>query len=149
MWQLLGSQNYSDGSSNYSSPRKSVAVPQKLSSDGMEKTVPFCELKERPQADSAPTASPQYMASATSLSPLTISPTYLQKWLGNSTEPLSGCDRMIINIILRSRTALQSGVSGAMVAALLLVSGMWISKGSPKVLHFDNLHPVAQSRVWR
>lgn len=149
MWQLLGSQNYNAGLSNYLSPRKSVAVPQKLSSDGMERTALFCGSRERPQADLVPTASPQYMASAITSSPLTISPTYLRKWLGNSTEPLSDCDRIAIHTILHLRIALQSGGFFAMGTAALLVFGIAISKGLPKVLHYDNSRPVVQSRGWR
>jgi hypothetical protein len=143
MWQP-GFHNYSDGSLNYSSLTKSVGLPQKLLGDGMANIAPFCELKERPQADLAPTESLRYTASATTLSHWITCPIYKQKWLGNSTEPLSDCDHMIINVILHLRTALPSGGFFRMVLATLLAFGIATWKGSPKILHLDNSHPVVQ-----
>ncbi len=147
MWKH-GLPSYSDGSSAYSSQRKSVEFPQKSLSAGTGSIAPYCELRERPQADLAHTESLQHTASAITSSPLTISPTYKQKWLGNSMEPLSDCDRMIISIILHSRTALQSGGFFVTAIAALLVFGTAIFRGSPKVLRFQSLNPVVQSRGW-
>lgn len=145
MWQLLGSKNYSAGSSNCSGEKRSAAQRLKLSNPGTENIVPYCESNAPRQGDLAPTESPQYMENAITSSPLTISPTCLQSWLGSSKEPLSGCDRILIHTMLRLRTALPSGASGAMVAALLLVLGIVTSKDLPKIFHLDNSHPVAQS----
>ncbi len=147
MWD--GLKNYSNGSSNYSRVRKSAAVPQKLSSAGMGSIAPCCELKERPQVDLAPTASPQFTAIATIYSRLITCRNYKRSWLQNSTEPLSDCDRTLIHTILHLRTASQSGGFFAMAVALLLVFGIVISKDLPKALRFDNSHPVARSQAWR
>lgn len=140
-----GSPDYSNGLNNYLNQKRSAAVPQKLSNPGMGKIVPFCELSDRPQADSQRTESLHCMASVTTLLPLTTSPTCLRKWLGDSTEPLSGCDRMIITIILHLRTALRSGGFFVMAAAILLVSGMLTSKDLPKALPSENLRRAEQS----
>lgn len=147
MWD--GLRNYNAGSLNYSSRRKSAAVPQKLSSAGMGNIAPCYELKERPQVDLAPTASPQFTAIATIYSRLITCPNYKRSWLQNSTEPLSDCDHTTIHTILHLRTASQSGAFFAMAVALLLVFGIATWKDLPKVLHFDNLHPVARSQAWR
>lgn len=146
MWQP-GSPNYSDGSQSFSTARKNVVPPQKSSKAGTGNIVPYCESSAPPQADSQLTASPQYTENAITSLPLTISPLYKQKWLGNSTASLSDCDRTIISIILHSRTALQSGGFFVMAIAVLLVLGTAIFMGSPKVLRSENLHPVVQSRA--
>ena len=145
MWH--GEQNYNDGLSGYLVRRKNAALHQKLSNDGTGIIAPFCELSAPRQGDSQPTESPQYIASTITSLHWIIYPTYKRRWLGNSMEPLSDCDRTLIHIILHLRTASQSGAFFAMGVAALLVFGMLIWKDLPKVLHYDNSHPVALLRV--
>lgn len=142
MWN--GSPDCSAGSQGYSSPKKSAELLQKSLSDGMENTAPYCELREKLQADLAPIASPHHTEVATTSSHLIISPTCMEKWLGNSKEPLSRFEL----IAIRLRIGLRSGVFSLMAAVVPLVFGMLICKDLPKALHSGNSHPAVQLQVW-
>ncbi|MBW4675928.1 MAG: hypothetical protein KME52_18475 [Desmonostoc geniculatum HA4340-LM1] len=146
MWQN-GSPGYSDGSSNYSGERKSGGLTQESSCDGTEISQLYCDSNAIPQAELPPTESPHATPSATTSSHLIISRICFQNWLGNSTEPLSGWDILIIRLILL-RTALRFSGLGMMAAIVLLVSGMWICRDFAKTSRSENSRQSVLSEAW-
>ncbi len=147
MWD--GSSDYSDGLSNYLNPtRKSTAPHREFSCDGIETSQLCCDLSAIPQVESLPTESLQCMEIAATSSHLIIYQNCIQNWLGNSTEPLSDWDTLIIRLI-QIRTALQYSVLGTMAAVALLASGMSISKGFAKITHKEFAHQSLLLETWR
>ncbi len=140
MWD--GSNDYSAGLQDYSTPRKNAALTQKLLSAGMGNIAPYCELSEAPQVESPHTELLLPTAAAITSSPWIISQSYMQKYLGSSRAPLSKFQK----IALHTRIALRSGGFFPMAAAILLAFGTLIWKGSPKILIGGNSHPVTQSQ---
>ncbi len=136
MWEH-GSNNYSDGLRSYFNPRKSAAFTRKSSSVGTEETAPYCDLIAKLQGESQPTESLHSPDVITS-SLWTISQPYMEKYLGNSTAPLSNFQL----IVLRTHIALRSGGFFPMAAASLLVSGIAICKGLHRI-HFEKSHQNA------
>ncbi|YAG16946.1 hypothetical protein NSTC745_06331 [Nostoc sp. DSM 114161] len=145
MW--YGSNDYSNGLNNYSSPRKNDGRTPKFLNDGTGKTALYCESSATLQGKEQPIASPQSTGSVTISSPLTISENSIQNWLGLSKEPLSAYQRWSINATLYSRIASRSGGFGVMALAILWAFGTLTWKATINVEPtLQNLHRAAQSR---
>lgn len=136
------------GSISYSSQREKATVPQESLKNGTEHTVPFSELKETLQEESALIGSPLYTGRAITCLRLTTYQSCIgQEWLGNSANPLSTWDSLTSSLILNVRTASPFSEFGAMVAALLLAFGMSILKISIAVPHSEKWHHAEVSQV--